>query len=807
MASKVFISGYVKPTYYNGGIQYRNFSDNLVGNQNTDLTNSSLFTLGNFIVSTNFSPREEKNYKISKNIKYYTLDDLIGESVVKNEALNKLTSVKSNLDWNSFKTYAYFGSLTEFLRVSLENVVMKFPSSFKSQTSNNNHIGETIKDVSYDNINNISNCKIPIAQISNPFEIDLNDIPNSSSSNILRVFKSSYSDYVISFNGNDYPLVGFTGKTLNQNEYIFLKVKGDLTSISGLNDFHVKPSKLKFNEVYNTFNKFEQELLNNTSEPLYTSKFTYDEVLDNGLMVKRELINSWPITDGYNIDFQNKEYFDYVSKLLEVTNKLDEEDFDIIRNFLVAKSISEFDTSPSIDGDIIDGGKKITNLLRLFGRQFDDRKNSIDGIANANKISYNKKENAPNVLIKDIARNLGWDLTNSMIDNEIINNYLDNSFLSLSGNTVKLSKVEAEQELWRRLILNSSWLFKSKGTRKPIEFLLRFIGTPNGLVSFNEYIYKAKEKIDYDLVLNIANKLGLGNFTRKNTSKGTNDSIFNFDDTYIFVDNEGYPNPINEGGVYFQNYGGWWRESNSEFKLDGNNPHFGIYDNGYDYINRFTCLFPNVDPQIIRDSLIKETSYNLFNNYSSGTINDLTDLTTYVNISNINGVNLNDCYELTSSIINDPKPTILTNECNCETDYVDQSLKISIKCKPKQNDNNICDIKSFNLSENGEVIFTLIDNSVTNNIPSNCCLALGFQPALDGRGNFICLWKEKNKCLDLEVIAHTIDGYAVFKGDPNFTVIRDPECCLKLNSLNTYTAIMLKGDGYSCKRNILKQVL
>jgi hypothetical protein len=286
MSGKVFISGYAKPTYYNGGIQYRNFTDDLVGNQKTDLTNSSLFTLGNFVVSTNFSPREEKNYKISKTVKYYTLDDLIGDSVVKNEVLNQLTSVKSNLDWNSFKTYAYFGSLTEFLRVSLEKIIINFPASFKSQTFNNNSIGETLKDFNYDITTDISSIKIPLSQVSNPFDIDLNDTPNTYPNNVLRTFKISYKDYVLSFNDNDFQVISFTGKTLSQNEYIFLKVKGDLSNITPSNDFHVKPSKIKFSEIYNGFNKFEQELLNISSNPIYTSKFTYDEVLDNGLLVK-----------------------------------------------------------------------------------------------------------------------------------------------------------------------------------------------------------------------------------------------------------------------------------------------------------------------------------------------------------------------------------------------------------------------------------------------------------------------------------------------------------------------------------------
>ena len=61
-----------------------------------------------------------------------------------------------------------------------------------------------------------------------------------------------------------------------------------------------------------------------------------------------------------------------------------------------------------------------------------------------------------------------------------------------------LSPVEAENELWRRLILNSAWLWKSKGTRKSIEFIFRFIGAPEGLITLNEYMYVTDGVVDVE---------------------------------------------------------------------------------------------------------------------------------------------------------------------------------------------------------------------------------------------------------------------------------------------------------------------
>jgi hypothetical protein len=55
---------------------------------------------------------------------------------------------------------------------------------------------------------------------------------------------------------------------------------------------------------------------------------------------------------------------------------------------------------------------------------------------------------------------------------------------------------ELNYQYYRNLILNTAYLFKSKGTRKSIETLMRLIGAPDALVEFNEYVYLADQKIN-----------------------------------------------------------------------------------------------------------------------------------------------------------------------------------------------------------------------------------------------------------------------------------------------------------------------
>jgi hypothetical protein len=55
---------------------------------------------------------------------------------------------------------------------------------------------------------------------------------------------------------------------------------------------------------------------------------------------------------------------------------------------------------------------------------------------------------------------------------------------------------ELNYQYYRNLILNSAYLFKSKGTRKSIETLMALIGAPEALIEFNEYIYLADQRIN-----------------------------------------------------------------------------------------------------------------------------------------------------------------------------------------------------------------------------------------------------------------------------------------------------------------------
>ena len=308
--------------------------------------------------------------------------------------------------------------------------------------------------------------------------------------------------------------------------------------------------------------------------------------------------------------------------------------------------------------------------------------------------------------------------------------------------------VEADIELWRRIILNTPWLWKSKGARKSIEFLINFLGIPQGLIQFNEYIYKADAPIDIDL---FTQALAMNNLDTNLT-------------TYPF-DNDGYPTPLpNTSSMYFQNKGLWYRETGgSGATIDigsGNNPHVGPYDGGSMYIDQFRTLIPNFSAITITSTTSANTSTQLFSNYNSGTIDNYSG-NTYVTATNTNGTDLHDCIVVKSTIIPDPIPAPVLSNCGCPSDSNDEALSICIEAAnipPKPE----CTYSSYIPSDFQYFIFTYNYHDYNNNIvpikseftSQECCKTLNGYPEYYNEvynGNivntgYICCQPNSQKC-------------------------------------------------------------
>ena len=764
MSNKIKVSGYSKKEVFNGNIEYRNFSPDLVGLQLSSDGGTPLFTMGNFSITTNMDPKSDKSFITNNFSQFYNLDTLNLNETQAQTLLDNNAGVILNLDKSNLKYYAQFGSFTEFVRVSLENIIINWPASlyvnpFGVTDNGSSILGLTFEDYSYDFISDTSNFKVNVNFIDNKFNINYltngTILDTFNETNDLRNLTINFGSYSILTDDVEYEIIGFTGSTYISNDYIYLTVKGDVFGTKTPNTiYHIKPKKINEELFFNGLSNFEGYLLNRFVIPKYTSTFSYQKRSETGSILLMNTNLTWPVSDGYNIDFQSGDYISFVSKLLEIASESDLTTSNLMNRFLVSESISDFDTTPVFlsEEDLDTSGQKVNKTLSIYGRSFDEINNYITSISFANVVSYDKKDNTPDNFLKDLAKVLGWDLVSSILEHDLLTNYVNSANSTYEGHSIGLTPVKADVELWRRLILNSPWIWKSKGTRKSIEFLLRFIGTPKGLVTFNEYIYKADGPIDVDLFVKT---LSLNNL--------------DLDLSSYPIDSDGYPRLLPDtDDLYFQNNGLWYRETGGSGStidiLTGNNPHVGPYDGGNKYLNQLKTLIPNFSAVTLSSQTVTTDSFNLFTNYNLGEITNYTG-ETYVSASNLDGSDL-DLLVVNSSIIKDPKPTTPLSTCGCPYDGEDDSLSICIEritppitppCKslvnepvsdiengyyvfeyyqynqdgtlysvggvPVTNTSNFTDKECCN-SLGGSSSYTDFYNSVTNNIESGyvCCV-------------------------------------------------------------------------------------
>lgn len=655
-----------------------NFNESLVGLQFAAENGTPLFTIGNFQLETTLTEKVNKNYNIGEASDYYTLTDL-GETTQEDNTLRKnKTRLNLNPDYTNPKSYSYFGSIKEYFRVNIEGIIQQWPASIYVDKVFNNTTGNTVENYSYNPITKKSNFKVNNNFFNNSFDIKYTNqyITSNDLDNKLRNLNVEYGRYTIFYDGIEYPLINFTGSTLFSNDYVYFEVDGNpfplITGSTLSTNYHIKPNSIEVETFYSSLSDLSNELLNRYVLPANTIKFTYISESTGGpfdIVVNREY--TWPVVDGYNIDITTTLFDTYLTSIYEFCDYFDENDTNIMNRMLVADSINKLNTIRRGDGSEDENdAEKVTKLINIYAREFDEVKKYIDGVSTIRNVTYDKNGNTPDSLVKDVAKTFGWDLLTPMSDINLISSFIPTKSV-YSGYTINYSKYDAEVEFWRRLIMNTTHLWKSKGSRKAIEFLFQYIGSPEQLVNFNEYVYVAKKPINVELFKVILKQL-----------TGADDiSIYNLDE-------EGFPKILPETPYnYYQSNGLWYREtsgSNAAIDiLNGNNPHTGPYDAGKNYLEQFRCLIGSFSAYTQGNgSTIRITNEyiefsNLFKNYSDGLINDYSG-EVFLNDYNVDG-KPNLCFSVSGTVITDPDPQNVLGICGCPIDVSDHALMLGFK--------------------------------------------------------------------------------------------------------------------------------
>jgi hypothetical protein len=554
------------------------FSDNIVGLQTVE---GGGLTQGNFEFTTGVTEKVNRTFNVGAFSESMTLDMMNIESLEQSrQILATQFRVYPNYDISQVLNFSMYGSLSERFRVSITKIINYFPASLDVQYTNGDFItGDTAYDIAYDIQSDETYFKVNVDRLRNPFDIDYsinasnNLMMRELEVSIYRNLNKTYLDYCVSIDDNIYKILAFTPSTTLTSGTLTFYVSGSpfgTTATTLQTEFQIRPNDYIVDKIFQeNFDEVEKFLVNRLVRPEYTAVFQVPQQNEYGQTYTDYQQVTWP-KDGYwNLDIRSFLFDSYLAKIQEIAINLDSFKTNLISRFLVSDSLKEFDTL----------GRKVEKIFQIYGRSFDQIKQFIEGLAYMNSVNYNTSNDIPSELLVNLSRTLGWSSNLSPITNE---DFLSSVFGNTStptypGYARALTPTELNYAYYKNLILNASYLFKSKGTRRSIEFLLRLIGAPDSLIEYNEHIYLADQKINLDQFYNQWSQISGGTyvletptyatgqtysfkgqlFTAFTTNSSYQDTNINLSD--YPMDFEGYPNaPLNTETYFFQIGAGWY---------------------------------------------------------------------------------------------------------------------------------------------------------------------------------------------------------------------------------------------------------
>ena len=598
------------------------FADEIVGLQ---LVNGGGLTLGTFEFTPGASEKENRNFSIGTFSAPINLESLGINDITQSQQIFKNNfTVYPNFDLTIVTNFVSYGSLSKRFSSSVTNIISYFPAAIESSfVGSDFSTGTTAFDIIYDGPSNETSLTFSIPRIKNPFDIDfsvnatrnlsLREIPVSP----LRNFTTAFTNYSLYIGEVGYSVTRMTPTESLTDGTLTFYIQGN--PFSGESETYIdlvlRPNDLIVNKVFNEdLDEVENFLLNRKVIPLYTANFKIPSVTDSGEYYLNNTTITWPLYGIWNIDILSNDFTTYIEQLNDIGVEFDGYKTNLISRFLTTGAFKEFDTSD----------QKVEKVLQIYGRSFDETQKFISALAYMNSVNYNVGDDIPSQLLKNLSTTLGWSSNFSPISNEQLLNSVfgsvNNDTSQFSGVPTKPTPDELNYQFYRNVVLNSAYLFKSKGTRKSIEMLLRLIGAPDSLVEINEFVYTADQRINIDQfntqyaaisggtlvtqvpVLEDGNtfKISGVTYTGYTTSLGFTDATVNLEDYPI--DNLGNPTmPIASDSFFYQIGSGWYQQTpqhrapaqvnTTTSTFTGNNPNYQTtlipFNYGEIYLDRY----------------------------------------------------------------------------------------------------------------------------------------------------------------------------------------------------------------------------
>lgn len=592
--------------------------DNLVGYQ---LVTGGGLTFGTFEFTPSIFETIPRKFQTNVFDAPVNLESLgINEIGDVRTAISKELDVYPNYDITQVMGFVMYGSLSKRFSVSITNIINNFPASIDVNFYDNNlNTGYTATNIIYDAITDDTTFDIDVEKIYNPFGVDFSQ---NSATNLLskeipvseyRNLTQYYVDYVLSLNGVLYPLVILNPSESLSEGVLTITVSGSpfgVSSINSVESFIIRPSDFLSNLVLKSkLDELEQYMLNTLSIPIYTMTLQVPQENDNGQFTLVDTNITFPLDGVWNLDIFSERFSTYLDNVQVIANYFDNARTNLISRFFVSDSLKEFDTFD----------RRIESMLQIYGRSFDEVKKFIDSLAYMNSVNYTPKNDIPSQLLLNLGQTLGWQedfqfLNDQTLVESIFGNNSDFKYPAYNRSQTPL---ELNYAFYRNLTINSFYLFKSKGTRRSIEFILRLFGAPEALIEFNEHVYIADQKINLVKFNSELDKIQTGNHvdidpifsagtyilsgkTYTGITQNTTSTVLNFNTTNYPLDRAtGFPKqPKDSDQLFFQMGAGWYQLTPKHKSLEiatrtgiAPNIEYGTEFEPFSYGNKYLNIF------------------------------------------------------------------------------------------------------------------------------------------------------------------------------------------------------------------------
>ena len=591
------------------------FSDNLVGFQ---LVTGGGLTNANFEFPTTITEKVNRNFITGTFSDPINLDALGVDNINQSKSIIRNNfEVYPNFDLTLVTNFTLYGSMVKRMSTSITTIISYFPAGIESTTIGLDYSsGATAENIFYNSVTNETTFDLIVSRLRNPFEVDFSvnatrnlELREIKVSN-LRNLTTGFTSYSLYLNNSGYSLTNIVPTNSLTSGILTISTQGNPFSGTNLffGNFVIRPNDLEVNRVFSEqFDEIENYLLNREVSPIYTAKFLTPTENEDGTYVINTSLITWPLDGSWNLDIRTGSFDNYLNSLNEISEFFDTYQTNLISRFYTAPSLKEFDTPD----------QKMEKILQIYGRSFDDTKKFIDALANMTSVNYNVKADIPSQLLKNLALTLGWNTNVSPISET---SFLDSVFGQTNQNNSQYTGLSTQTtpdqlnfQFYRNLILNSAYLFKSKGTRKSIEILLRLIGAPEALVEFNEFVYLADQKINLEDFTNQFAQISGGTYSEilptldpTNTFRilgyeytgfttSTISQSVNLTTGEIPMNGNGYPSTPPDSENYFFQIGSGWFEQTPQHRapeeVESVSPTFQTslipFTYGQVYLNRF----------------------------------------------------------------------------------------------------------------------------------------------------------------------------------------------------------------------------